>query len=137
MLSGKRRIARARMPARTQGLGRGKRKKAGKGRSRDQRERKAEAAKGVGSTVLNLFDWCYPVDEGYVRMQGGAPSSEAMRDRLDRVYENYYNYNPGGDDEDAAAQPATSESVTVGNAHLCPIGCRNQLFLCMGPERQS
>ena len=109
MLSGqKRRIVRVRMSARAQGWG--KRKTEGKESTTEIRE--GEKRRQQQTAVVHPFK-TYSAGitllTSDVLMQRGAPSSEAMRDRFDRIYEKYYNYNPGGEDEDAASADSDAE----------------------------
>ena len=67
------------------------------------------------------------------RSQRGATASEAIRDRLDRIYEDYYNFIPedrddivpareDGDDS-APARKLVPQSVTIGNIFVMPRTC--------------
>ena len=58
----------------------------------------------------------------FILVQRTSPSSEVMRDKLERTYESYYNYQPDAEDavDPEPAQPSAhdSESITIG---LVPI----------------
>jgi hypothetical protein len=60
----------------------------------------------------------------YGETQRTSASFEEPRERLDRVYENYYNYSLDHDAEDATghvpAHPARYESITVGPINFPP-----------------
>lgn len=59
-----------------------------------------------------------PCFDVFLRVQRTVPSSEAMRDKLARTYESYYNYQPYAEDavDPEPAQPSAHdpESVTIG-----------------------